>query len=123
MHELTLVQSLLVSTLNVAEAHGGLPVDKVRVRIGGLRQVVPDALQWAFDLAKKGTLAENAILEWEEVKAVVRCRQCSTSYEPDGVFWVCPRCGTAGGEAMQGQELVLDSVFLKGGSVSLNPTD
>jgi len=41
MHELSIVQSILDTTLQVAEEHGGLPVEKVRVRVGRLRQLVP----------------------------------------------------------------------------------
>ena len=113
MHELSLVQSILQKTLEVAEAHGGLPVEKVQVRIGRLRQVVPELLSWSFDVLKKDTLAKDAAIEWEEVAPLVRCDNCSETFEPDDVFWICPACDAAGGEALKGEELTLESISLE----------
>ena len=113
MHELSIVQSILDTTLQVAEEHGGLPVEKVRVRVGRLRQLVPDLLTYSFDIVKKDTLAENATFEWEEVEPLVRCANCSNEFAPDDAFWVCPECGSAGGEVLAGEELILETVSLK----------
>ncbi len=113
MHEFSIAEALLQATLQVAETHGGRPVERVRVNIGRLRQVVPEALTFAFNALTKETLAEGATLTWEEVPTRVRCR-CGTTFQPEeDWFWACPECGAAGGEVLEGEELILESVTLK----------
>jgi len=113
MHEFSIAEELLKAALEVAETHDQRAVERVRVRIGRLRQIVPEALAFAFDALTKGTLAEGAALVWEEVPTRVRCRKCETVFQPEeDWFWSCPSCGAAGGEVLEGEELILESVTL-----------
>jgi hydrogenase nickel incorporation protein HypA/HybF len=114
MHEFSIAEALLEAALGVAQAHGSHPVEDVCVRIGRLRQVLPEALHFAFDALTPGTLAEGATLTWEEVPPRIRCQHCGIIFMPAEVwFWTCPDCGTSGGEVIEGEELVLESVRLK----------
>ena len=112
MHEISIVQAVLEKALEVSRENGNLPLEKIYVRIGKLRQIVPEALTHAFDAVKTNTLAENASFEWEEVAPLVKCSKCPETFEPEDVFWVCPSCSTPGGEVLQGEELILQSVSL-----------
>ncbi len=113
MHEFSIVEQVLAAALEVADENGARPVVRVELEIGALQQVVPDALAFAFEAAKAGTLAENATLAWTEVPAEVRCPACAHTYAPDDVFWVCPQCNAPGGEAVRGDDLVLSKVVLE----------
>ena len=62
MHEMPLAEGILEVVLQVAE---GQPVRQVRVRAGALQRVVPDSLQFCFELAAAGTPAEPAYLDIE----------------------------------------------------------
>src|SRR6476661_2066467 len=71
MHELSLAEAIAA----IAEGHaGGRRVAKVVVKIGHLRQVVPSALTFAFELVTQGTCVEGAELEIEDVPARIACR-------------------------------------------------
>lgn len=114
MHEFSIAEALLQAALEVAESQGGLPIERVCVHIGHLRQVLPEALTFAFEALTTGTLAQGATLIWEDIPPRVRCRACQTIFQPEeDWFWTCPRCGGAGGEVLKGDELVLESVVLK----------
>src|SRR5688500_14146766 len=65
MHEYGLAETLLAVALEVAESHGRQPVEQLWVRLGRLRQVMPEALSFAFSAVAHGTLAEGATLHWE----------------------------------------------------------
>ena len=67
----------------------------VQVKVGHLRQVVPDALEFAFELCAQGTAAEGATLELEEVPVAVVCRACGAESEPDGFPLACAACGAS----------------------------
>lgn len=116
MHEFSIAEAIVRTSEEVLRANGGGRAEKVHLRIGELRQVVPDALTFAFDILKEDTLLANASLEWETVPAQVRCRSCGTEYHPRDVFWECPSCGAIGAEVVAGEELEIVSITLAGGS-------
>ena len=65
MHELAIAESVVATVL---ERTGGRQVSVVRLRVGRLSGVVPDALTFCFELATAGTPLEGATLEIEEVQ-------------------------------------------------------
>lgn len=110
MHEFSLVSSIMEHVVKTAEAHGNRGVEKVLLEIGALQHVSPEALVFAFDALKKGTVAENAELAWHITPACIRCSKCGAEYEPSDILWVCPSCGAAGGHPIRGEEFVLESI-------------
>lgn len=116
MHEFSIAEAIVRTGEEVLRANGGGRAEKVQLRIGELRQVVPDALTFAFDILKKDTLLADASLEWETVPAQMRCRSCGREYHPKDVFWECPSCGAIGAEVVAGEELEIVSITLAGGS-------
>ena len=112
MHEFSLAERILECALELSQTYGGAPVERIEVEIGALRAVVPESLKFAFEAAVAGTAAEGAVLDWREIPAVVACRGCQQEYTPDDLIWSCPACGTVGGRAVRGDELVITSVAL-----------
>ena len=107
MHELSLADAIVA----IARDHaGGRRVTAVDVRIGRLRQVVPDALEFAFELVAAGTEVEGAELRVEHVAARLACAGCGAVTEATGFPLVCARCGSAGVEVVEGEELHVESI-------------
>ncbi len=68
MHELSIAISLVDAVCDELPRLGDrVSVRRVLVRIGPLSGVVPDALQFAFDVAAEGTPIAGAYLDVEEV--------------------------------------------------------
>jgi hydrogenase nickel incorporation protein HypA/HybF len=110
MHELSIAESVVA----VASRHArGRRVEKVTVRAGHLRQVVPAALELAFELVAEGTAVEGAKLEIEPVPAAGRCHDCGIESELEGFPLLCPRCGSLDVELISGEELLVDSLELE----------
>ncbi len=110
MHELAIAESVIA----IASEHAGdRRVTKVVVRIGHLRQVVPSALAFAFELAADGTLVEGAVLEAEEVPVTVRCGICGRESRPAEFPLACRDCGSPDIEVTGGEELYVDSLELE----------
>jgi hydrogenase nickel incorporation protein HypA/HybF len=104
MHELSIARALVAA----AERHAaGRRVAVVRLRVGALRQVVPEALDFAFPLAARGTLCEGARLEQELVPARLRC--CGRTWPLERPDFRCPACGGRA-EPAGGEELELESI-------------
>ena len=110
MHELSIAESVV----RIAEQHAaGRPVAVVELKVGHLRQVVPSALAFAFELVAQGTCVEGAELKMEEIPAAGRCRGCGTESELDGFPLLCPSCGSWDLELLRGEELLVDALELE----------
>jgi hydrogenase nickel incorporation protein HypA/HybF len=111
MHELSIADAIV----RIACAHaGGRRIERVEVRVGHLRQVVPDALAFAFTFVAEGTEAEGAELVLEEVSAAGVCRACGTESEFDGFPLTCDGCASLDVELVRGEELSVDALTMEG---------
>jgi hydrogenase nickel incorporation protein HypA/HybF len=109
MHELSIAESVIA----VAERHArGRAVTKVELRVGHLRQVVPSALVFAFQLVSRGTALDGAELAIEDVPARGRCRDCESETTMAGFPLACSACGGLDLEILAGEELLVDSLEL-----------
>ena len=108
MHELSLSGAIVNTVVKHAE---GRPVSVVSLRVGALRQVVPDTLEFYFEFVSKGTVCEGARLEQELIPARLRCASCEREWEIDLPVFMCPSCGTAGRvEVASGDEFEVESI-------------
>ncbi len=113
MHELGLIRNVLERALEIAEAHGSLPVESVHLRVGDYQNIVPELFSFAFEAARVDTLAADATLTWESVPLKVQCDNCKTLYMPESLIWNCLTCASNAATLVEGNELVLDHVVLQ----------
>ena len=110
MHELSIMQSALSLALDQARKAGAARVHLIRLRIGALSGVVPDALEFAFEALAPGTLAEGAELAIEHVPARFWCATCTREFQSDDMFAECPDCHSLSGELRAGREMEVASL-------------
>lgn len=89
MHELSIAQSVVEA---VTERAAGRRVLRVRLQVGRLSGVVPDALRFSFDLVTDGTPAEGAALEIDEPEGRAHCRACPSDPALKDLVLLCD-CG------------------------------
>lgn len=106
MHELALMQSLVES---VSEQVGDARVTVVRLEVGRLTCVVPEALCFCFDVCTSGTPLEGALIEIHPVDGRGRCRACGRELRVELADAVCA-CGGVDVELLAGDELRLREV-------------
>ena len=110
MHELAIAESIV----QIAGRHAnGRRVTKVQLKVGHLRQVVPSALSFSFELVAHDTPVEGAQLEMEEVPAVGRCRDCGTESRLESFPLQCRRCEGFDLEVLGGEELYVEFLELE----------
>jgi hydrogenase nickel incorporation protein HypA/HybF len=107
VHELGLCSSIVDA---VEKRAGDRPVRRVRVRVGRLHHVHPDAFDQSFAIAAMGTVAEGAGADLVLLPVTARCQGCGTGWEGDDLPVVCPSCGAPTMELTGGDELVLESI-------------
>lgn len=108
VHELSLCEAIA----GVVRPHAaGRHVDVVRVRVGALRQVVPESLEFCWSLIRGYESMPDAELELELVPAEVKCRSCGSGSVIDSRWSVCcPRCESADVEVLRGNEFLVTSL-------------
>ena len=107
MHEL----SLSGAVLNTAVKHAdGRRVRVISLRVGRLRQVVPDTLEFYFEFVARGTLCEGARLEQEIVDACLACATCGNAWSIEIPAFRCPQCGGSHVEVSSGNEFEVESI-------------
>ncbi len=110
MHELSLAEAVV----EVACRHAaGRRVRSVECKVGHLRQVVPSALVFAFELLSDGTPLEGARLVIEEVPARGVCRACGVETTMDRFPIQCSNCQSLDLEIVAGEELLVDALELE----------
>ncbi|WP_431859038.1 hydrogenase maturation nickel metallochaperone HypA [Azospirillum sp.] len=113
MHELALCRSIIELCREQADRQGFRTVKAIRLSIGALSHVEPQALEFGFDAASRGTLAEGAVLEIERPPGQAFCMVCEATVPLEQRFDPCPRCAghqliVTGGEEMRVQDLEVE---------------
>ena len=112
MHEMSIALAVVGQVEEAVRAAGGSDaVESVALRVGELAGVVPDSLQFCFQLACEGTPLAGARLLTELVPGRAHCAPCAdgwaTGMPPD---LCCPRCGGAATGLPEGRELEIAEV-------------
>ena len=93
MHELSLAQSMLAIVEQSAQDGGFRKVAAIRLEIGRLSCVMPEALRFCFESVTRGSLAEGARLEIIEIAGEGCCPRCGATLPLDELYGICPDCG------------------------------
>ncbi|MDT4986417.1 MAG: hydrogenase nickel incorporation protein HypA/HybF [Micromonosporaceae bacterium] len=106
MHELGITQSVVDA---VCERAAGRPVRSVRVQVGALTAVIPEAMRFCFELVAEGTVADGARLDIERRPAAASCQACGVDFAVTDLILLCP-CGSADVRVTAGRELQIVSM-------------
>jgi hydrogenase nickel incorporation protein HypA/HybF len=111
VHELGIACSILeIVEQEIAGRCGDGPrgrVEKVKVRVGQLSSVEPEALAFAWEVARAQTACSEAELEIEVVPARAECNQCGGGFLLDDGRGECKVCGPAPFRFVEGRELTV----------------
>ena len=107
MHELSLCRAIADTARDHAD---GRRVSTVVVRIGHLRQVVPDTLRFCWGIVVEGGEFEGAELVIEHVPAVVACRTCGARTTIERPVMRCSLCDSTDVDLESGDEFLVASI-------------
>lgn len=112
MHELSIVMSIVdIAEAQVKKNHAR-QVDAIELEIGELAGVEPDAFDFAWPSAVKGTVLDHAQKEIRHVPGRALCHECDGEFVLHEAFASCPACGSFVYNILQGKELRVKSLVL-----------
>lgn len=108
--------SIAINIVNIAcrEAvrESAPAIRAIELDVGSLAGVMIDSLQFCFEAACKGTLAEGSKLEINELSGQGKCNQCGHTFTLDSFMALCPRCESYEIDIIQGKELKLKTISI-----------
>ncbi len=113
MHEMSLCEGILQIIQTEAKAQQFNKVKRVVLDIGVLSGVEIPALEFSFEVVMRGSIAEQAELQINEIPAQAWCMQCADSVTVKQRYDACPECGSyqlqvSSGDEMKIKELEVD---------------
>ncbi len=118
MHEMALAEGILDVVLDVA---GDNPVKAVQVQAGVLHAIVPESLEFSFQLAAQDTPAADARLRIRKADAIFQCGQCREITTQAAPPFNCSACGSADITFSAGDELLVEAIELTDGTTIQRP--
>lgn len=113
MHELALAERVREIVDETARASGARRVAAVRLEVGKMAQVEIDAMRFAFEVVKRGSLADTARLDIVETDGTAWCMRCSQALVIARRGDACPLCGgwqlqVTGGDRMRVMDIEIE---------------
>jgi hydrogenase nickel incorporation protein HypA/HybF len=113
MHEVAIMTEAVRLAAESARAAGVKRITALKLRIGALSGVVPEALQFAWEVVRQDTMLADARLDIESVPAVCWCATCQAEFACQEFLSECPRCHDLSGDLRRGRELEIAAVELE----------
>lgn len=108
MHEASIAMSILDTVIGQCRQEGYGVIESVRVQIGAAAGILPDALAFAFDIAKEETIAADAVLIIDLVPLGGICHGCGREFEVNDnsrFVFECPICASSSIKIDRGHEM------------------
>jgi hydrogenase nickel incorporation protein HypA/HybF len=110
MHEFSLMTSVLEMAEDSARQAHATRILRIKLVIGAMSEVLPEAMEFAHEALSPGTLAEGSLLEMELREPRSRCLECGAEFAHDRYHRACPECDSLVTELLGGRELYIDSI-------------
>ena len=110
VHEVGIIQSVLEIAESQARLNGATRILEIRMRVGRMTGIEPEAIEHAFAVLRDGTLAAGAVLTVEYVPGVFWCATCSVEFESDDLIGGCPTCREPSFDLRRGREMAVESL-------------
>ncbi|GJM26660.1 MAG: putative hydrogenase nickel incorporation protein HypA [Phycisphaerae bacterium] len=110
MHEFSVARSICNIALEESRRHDVERVTAICIEVGAMRQIVPELLRTAFDIAAKETILYGAKLEIHDVPITIKCCDCGQFAASATLQLQCVHCGSANVEINGGNEMMVSSI-------------
>jgi hydrogenase nickel incorporation protein HypA/HybF len=115
MHEMSIAMNIVDLVSTTAQAEQAVSIQSIELEIGTMSGIMLEALEFCFEAAAKGTLAEGALLDILSIQAKGTCPVCNHISEVSGPADQCPNCGEFLLEITEGKDIKLRAIIIHEG--------
>lgn len=112
MHELSVALSIIEIVEKEAKRENADKVVKLELDIGLLAGIEFDSLDFSLNMAKNGTIMENAEIVVNKIEAKAVCANCKETFIVKNHFEECPSCCEYQNEIIEGKDLKVKSLVI-----------
>ncbi len=105
MHEMSIVEGLIAIVKEEMDKSGAARLRSVRVKIGEMAGILPDALKTAFQIITAENGMDSAVLNIDISPLTGYCRKCNKEFKVIDYRFSCPECGESEIEIVSGREM------------------
>lgn len=105
MHEMSIAESLIEIIIEEMKKNSAYRLISVRLNIGEMAGVVPEALETCFEILTADTGMKGAVLNMEIIPLKGHCKKCDDDFAIVDYNFACPRCGTVEIDVVSGREM------------------
>lgn len=98
---------------DAAKSNGSTKVNEVNIVVGNFSSVVADALEFAMEVAKKGSVFESAKINIRTEIAVVTCSECGKETPVEDYVFRCGSCGSGAVRVISGDRMYVESIDIE----------
>ena len=121
MHEFSAALSIVEAAVQAAKANNAKRVTAVNVEVGEFTFLVPEQLEFNFEIASKNTLLEGAKLNITLVKGQLKCNDCGYAGESQTALDLppqiavfapmrCPKCDSSNTTLTGGKDFIIANI-------------
>ena len=110
MHESAIVESMLRVVLKHAQAADAARVTGVNLTLGPFTDESAEAIQYYWDTLSEGTLADGAVLRFDQEPIEMQCGDCGLVFSPADHPADCPACLSRRVNPVHGDRVRVDSI-------------
>lgn len=112
MHEMSIALSIVNIACKEAEKESAPSIAAIELEVGKLAGVMVDSLEFCYESACKGTLAEGSDLHVIELEGLGKCSNCGNEFNIESFMAICPECDNYETDIVQGKELRLKAISI-----------
>ncbi len=111
MHEHSIAMSIIRITESSMKAENiSEPVTRIVFLAGVMHAVIPDSLQFHFDIARReNEFLKDAVLEIQQIPVQVKCPNCGLEESRSEPVFICSSCSSPV-QILSGEELRVESI-------------
>jgi len=113
MHELTVTQNILETSLRHAQNANAKKITNIKIVIGQFASIIDDSIIFYWDLISKETIAKGSCLEFKRIPANFRCRDCEEFFSWNDDIFACPHCNSDKIIIQTGTEFYIESIEIE----------
>lgn len=112
MHELSIAQAMIEQLEEAVKKEDGnfCRIESIDLELGLMSGVERDALEFVFPIASQGTIAQDAVLHFEEIPVLVKCNKCNSSSNPEFPVIICMKCSSTDVDVVAGKDFKIKSM-------------
>ncbi len=110
MHEMSICEGILLSLEEQAKTQNFSKVKKVWLDVGAFSGVEISALEFGWQVVMKDSIAQEAELIVNDIKAQAYCLGCGSTVEIRNRYDDCPECGSGMLQIVSGEELKIKEI-------------